>query len=93
MPLAEVKSIRESAPLTDVPGMLRALADLIEKGEGDFADVTEAVVIRDGGDSLAPAIHAYGRCTPESSFVLIARGHGELLRMLNNGLITRTAKE
>lgn len=88
MALAEVKPIREdNAALTDIPAMLRNLAKLIEDGE--IKKVTQVVVIRDGEDD-EPAIHGYGNMGRlENALVLIMRAQGSIVRMLNNGGITR----
>lgn len=82
--LAEVKKIREdNTALTDIPGMLRSLADLFEKGE--YKETTKVLVIRDG-DGNEPAVHGYGDIgRPEDALALTARAQASIIRMLNNG--------
>lgn len=84
MSLAEVKPLRNgAAALTDIPSMLRELADLIESGV--YGEVKYAVVLRDV-DNAPPAVHGYGvEATPNDALRLVTCAQAEIVRMMTNG--------
>lgn len=58
--LAAVIPLRSAPPMTDIAGQLRQLADSIERGEEDCADVRAAYVVLDREAEFLPLFHAYG---------------------------------
>lgn len=83
---AELRVIREDR-LTDIPTMLRRLADLIEAG-GEHA-TSEVVVVRAPTEPGPPAIYAYGQASPASSLALLARAQHALCHIFDNGPVGR----
>lgn len=81
--LAEIKSLRDGAkPLTDIPAMLRELADMFERG--DYPGTDEVIVIR-SVPNLYPVLHGYGLTSLDSTIRLLSCAQASLVGMICNG--------
>lgn len=87
--LAEVTRIRPGAPRTDVAGMLRELADIVESGR--YGEVCELIVVRSDRET-GVAVHGYGELGGiDAALRLLVLGQAEMIRILqNSGRATRT---
>lgn len=77
----EVVPFSQCPPLTDIAGMLRAIADQIESGT--FGVVPQAVLLLDQIEG-PPTVHGIGQSSAEGALRILACGTAEMVRILSN---------